>query len=75
MSAFKFSPDSIFCGTNCLSVATLCRRTEVVLAILLTNFAFELTDEPIVWNSSDVIYPTMREESTHPEMLLKVKLL
>ena len=47
MSAFKFSPDSMFCGFDCLSVATLCPRTEVVLAMLLTNFSFELTDEPL----------------------------
>ena len=48
---------------------------EVVLAVLLTSFSFELTDEPIVWNSSAVLYPTMGEESTKPEMLLKVNAL
>ena len=49
--------------------------SEVVLAVLLPAFAFELTDKPIVWNSSAVMYPTMGEESTRPEMLLKVKAL
>ncbi|RPD55331.1 cytochrome P450 [Lentinus tigrinus ALCF2SS1-7] len=48
---------------------------KVVLAVLLTSFSFELTDQPVVWNSSAVIYPTMGEESTKPEMLLKVKVL
>ena len=48
-----------------------------MLAVLLTSFAFdlsmELADKPIVWNSSAVMYPTMGEESTKPEMLLKVR--
>ncbi|KAI0713831.1 cytochrome P450 [Earliella scabrosa] len=48
---------------------------KVVLAVLLTNFSFELTEKPIEWNSSAVIYPTMGLESTKPEMLLKVKAL
>ncbi|RDX47322.1 cytochrome P450 [Lentinus brumalis] len=48
---------------------------KVVLAVLLTSFSFELTDKPIVWNSSAVIYPTMGEESTKPEMLLQVQSL
>ncbi|KAI0806613.1 cytochrome P450 [Fomes fomentarius] len=48
---------------------------KVVLAIMLTNFSFELTDQPIAWNSSAVIYPTMGEKSTKPEMLLKVRAL
>ncbi|KAI0747034.1 cytochrome P450 [Daedaleopsis nitida] len=50
---------------------------KVLLAIFLTSFSFELSDsdKPIVWNSSGVMYPTMGEESTKPEMLLKVKAL
>ncbi len=48
---------------------------EVVLAVLLTAFRFELTDRPIAWNSSAVSYPTMGEESTKVEMLLKVQAL
>ncbi|KAI0806656.1 cytochrome P450 [Fomes fomentarius] len=48
---------------------------KIVLAILLTNFSFELTDEPIVWNSLGVIYPTMGEQKTEPELLLKVRVL
>ena len=43
--------------------------------MLLNNFSFELTDEPIMWNSSAVIYPTMGLKSTKPEMRLKVKAL
>ena len=48
---------------------------EVVLATLLPAFAFELTDQEITWNFSAVNYPTMGEESSKPEMLLKVKAL
>ena len=48
---------------------------EIYLSVLLTRFAFELTDQTITWNSSSVNYPTMGEESTKPEMLLKVRLL
>ncbi len=49
--------------------------TEIVLSVLLTAFKFELTDKPITWNSSAVYYPTMGEERTKPEMLLKVSSL
>ncbi|TFK80502.1 cytochrome P450 [Polyporus arcularius HHB13444] len=48
---------------------------KIVLSVLLTAFKFELTDKPITWNSSAVYYPTMGEESTKPEMLLKVSSL
>ena len=49
--------------------------TEVVLSVLLPAFAFEVTDKPIAWNASAVMYPTMGEESEKPELLLKVKAL
>ena len=45
---------------------------EIVLSVLLTRFKFELTDNPIVWNASAVNYPTMGEESTKPEMVLRL---
>ncbi|KAM5545439.1 hypothetical protein V8D89_000477 [Ganoderma adspersum] len=50
-------------------------ETKVVLATLLPAFAFELTDQEITWNFSSINYPTMGEESSKPEMLLKVKAL
>lgn len=53
----------------------MCAFAEVILCILLTSFSFELTGEPIAWNASAVMYPTMGEESTKPELLLKVKRL
>ncbi|KAM5545851.1 hypothetical protein V8D89_000889 [Ganoderma adspersum] len=48
---------------------------KVVLAVLLPKFSFEVTDQEITWNSSAVTYPTMGEESSQPEMLLKVRAL
>lgn len=48
---------------------------EVVLSVLLPAFKFELTEKPVSWFSSAVSYPTMGEESTKPEMLLKVQAL
>ena len=54
---------------NCL------RSAEVVLAELLSTYSFELTDKPVAWNASAVMYPTMGEDSTRPELLLKVKAL
>ncbi|KAI0760541.1 cytochrome P450 [Fomes fomentarius] len=48
---------------------------KVVLAVLLAAFKFELTDKPVAWNSSPISYPTMGEESTKPELLLKVQAL
>ena len=49
--------------------------TEIILFTLIPAFSFELTDKPITWNTSTVNYPTMGEESTKPEMLLRVKAL
>ena len=54
-------------------ISYLFHRAEVVLAVLLPRFAFEVTDKPVAWNSSAVMYPTMGEESTKPELVLKVK--
>ncbi|KAH9941830.1 cytochrome P450 [Epithele typhae] len=48
---------------------------KIVLSVLLPAFSFELTDKPVAWNSSAVIYPTMGEESSKPELLLMVKAL
>ncbi|OSD02190.1 cytochrome P450 [Trametes coccinea BRFM310] len=45
---------------------------KVVLSLLISSFKFEMTDKPIVWKTSAVSFPTMGEESTKPELLLKV---
>lgn len=48
--------------------------TEVVLSVLLSNFTFELPDQPIVWNVSGVWYPSAEEERVKPQLPLKVGL-
>ncbi|OBZ67681.1 hypothetical protein A0H81_12357 [Grifola frondosa] len=45
---------------------------KVVLSLLLSRFAFSLSDKPIVWNLAPVRYPTVGKDSTKPEMWLKV---
>ncbi|CCM01005.1 uncharacterized protein FIBRA_03053 [Fibroporia radiculosa] len=47
---------------------------KVVLSVLLTNFTFELTDKPIVWNAAAVRYPTVGRMDNKPQMPLKVRL-
>ena len=48
--------------------------TEVVLATLVSNFEFGLSEKSIVWNFAGVAYPTTNHESSKPEMTLKVSL-
>ena len=48
--------------------------TEIVLAVLLSAFEFELTNKPVFWNQAPVIYPSMSEKG-QPELQLKVKVL
>ena len=76
LSGFKFSQLEMSGYTLSVVVDHMAEQfAEIVLSVLLPNFSFELTDQPIVWNSSAVIYPTMGEKSRKPEMLLKVKAL
>ena len=48
--------------------------TEVVLALLLSHFVFELSDKPIVWNISGIRFPTVGVDGTKPELPLRVSL-
>ncbi|TFK82599.1 cytochrome P450 [Polyporus arcularius HHB13444] len=59
-------------GRSCIGFKFSQLETKVVLSVLLSKFKFELTDKPIVWKMSAVIYPTMDAKSTRPEMLLKL---
>ena len=49
--------------------------TEVVLAVLLSTFKFELTDKRIYWNLSPIVYPSVAPDGSKPELPLKVTLL
>ena len=46
--------------------------TEVVLSVLISNFTFELPEQPIVWNVSGVWYPSAEKERAKPQLPLKV---
>ncbi|KAI0628868.1 cytochrome P450 [Trametes polyzona] len=59
-------------GRSCIGFKLAQTEMKVVIAILLSTFKFELSDRPITWNSSAVIYPTTGEESTKPEMFLRL---
>lgn len=48
---------------------------EVVLAVLISNFTFELTDKPIYWNMAGVQYPSTDERGERPELPMKVDLV
>ncbi len=48
-------------------------HAEVVLASLITNFEFELSDKPIFWNLSGLMYPSLGKDSPTGEMWLRLK--
>ncbi|KZT73355.1 cytochrome P450 [Daedalea quercina L-15889] len=47
---------------------------KVVLAVLVSDFTFELSDKPIEWNVAGVWYPTVGKNGKKPRMPLKVGL-
>ena len=47
---------------------------EVLLAVVVANFTFDLTEKPIVWNVAGVRYPTVGWESNKAEMPMNVRL-
>lgn len=51
------------------------RIAEVVLAVLLSTFTFDLTEKPIYWNMATVQYPSTDQHGAHPELPMKVGLL
>lgn len=50
-------------------------NAEVVLAVLISSFTFELTDKRIWWNMAGVQYPSTDERGEHPELPMKVGLV
>lgn len=42
--------------------------------MLISNFTFELPEQPIVWNVSGVWYPSAEKERAKPQLPLKVGL-
>ena len=56
------------CLTTCLSLE------EVVLALLLEEFEFSLSDEPIIWRMTGIASPHTNRKSKIPRMPMIVKL-
>ncbi|CDO75040.1 hypothetical protein BN946_scf184640.g15 [Trametes cinnabarina] len=57
---------------SCIGFKLSQLEMKIILLVLLSKFKFERTDKPITWNSAPALYPTTGEESTKPEMFLKV---
>ncbi|KAH9852524.1 cytochrome P450 [Lenzites betulinus] len=62
-------------GRSCIGFKFSQLEMKIVLTVLLSAFKFELTAKPIAWNSSAVMYPTTGEESSKPEMFLRLSKL
>ena len=41
----------------------------------MSTFKFELSDKQIYWNLAGIVYPSVKKESSDPEMPMKVTLL
>ncbi|KAI9063759.1 cytochrome P450 [Trametes sanguinea] len=59
-------------GRSCVGFSFSQLEMRVVLASLLMNFTFELSDKPIHWNISAITFPSTGKDSLKPEMWLKV---
>ncbi|KAI0760454.1 cytochrome P450 [Fomes fomentarius] len=59
-------------GRACIGFKFSQLEMKVILALLLANFKFELTDKPIVWNISGIRFPTVGVNGKRPELPLKV---
>ncbi|KAM5532962.1 hypothetical protein V8D89_013359, partial [Ganoderma adspersum] len=77
--AYEWKPDRFLSplprSVEAARVPGVYANLEVVLAVLIANFTFELNGKDIVWNNAGVAYPSVGRESKTPEMPLKVSAL
>ncbi|CDO71925.1 hypothetical protein BN946_scf184940.g72 [Trametes cinnabarina] len=59
-------------GRACIGFKFSQLEMKMVLATLIPAFQFDLSDRPIFWNAANVAYPSIREDSTKPEMPMRV---
>ncbi len=64
-----------FTGPLCAFSVTDHTSAEVVLAVLISSFTFELTEKRIWWNMAGVQYPSTDQRGEHPELPMKVGLV
>ncbi|OJT09223.1 Cytochrome P450 3A24 [Trametes pubescens] len=62
-------------GRSCIGFKFAQLEMKVVLAELISTFAFDKTDAPVVWNLGEVVHPTIGTDSSHPEYPMKVTLV
>nr|BED42969.1 cytochrome P450 monooxygenase [Trametes versicolor] len=61
-------------GRSCIGFKFAELEMKIVLAELISTFALEKTDAPVIWNLGEVIHPTLSAESSRPEYPMKVTL-
>ncbi|KAI0668322.1 cytochrome P450 [Trametes maxima] len=59
-------------GRACIGFKFSQLEMKIVLATLIPAFKFELSDKSIFWNAAGVVYPSISEAGTKPEMPLMV---
>ncbi|KAI0754390.1 cytochrome P450 [Daedaleopsis nitida] len=59
-------------GRACIGFKFSQLEMKVVLSLLVSNFVFELSDKPIVWNISGIRFPTVGVNGKKPELPLRV---
>ncbi|KAL1942332.1 hypothetical protein VTO73DRAFT_6396 [Trametes versicolor] len=62
-------------GRACIGFKLAELEMKIVLAELLSAFTFEDAGKPVVWNMSEVVYPTVGQDSSTPAFPMKVTAL
>lgn len=76
-SGFKFSQlemSTLMTLAMPLDIFMTMFSAEIVLAILVTSFQFDLGEKPIYWNFGGVSFATYSRDGDKPEMFLSVSM-